>query len=160
MACVAAVNHGDAGDGTSARETPERPLRRMPQPWPFFFLATFLAAFFFFFAMEMAPSNEHPNTHLTPDPQGAQHGIGRRYRRPKHHGEPRCTSDDVHVVRDAPENCQEKSVNFFPIFSRPVVEFAAARWPTVACDRGLVRSLHHGWAPQRSNVATVSDACR
>jgi hypothetical protein len=34
-------------------------------------LATFLAAFFFFFAMEMAPYREHPNKHLTPDPADA-----------------------------------------------------------------------------------------
>jgi hypothetical protein len=43
----------------------------MAQPWPFFFLATFLAAFFFFFAMEMAPYHEHPDTHLTPLPVDA-----------------------------------------------------------------------------------------
>jgi hypothetical protein len=43
----------------------------MAQPWPFFFLATFLAAFFFFFAMEMAPYREHPDTHLTPLPADA-----------------------------------------------------------------------------------------
>ncbi|MEI8228729.1 MAG: hypothetical protein WCH77_10770, partial [Planctomycetota bacterium] len=37
---------------------------------PFFFLATFLAAFFFFFAMEMAPYRERPDTHHTADPLG------------------------------------------------------------------------------------------
>ena len=41
----------------------------MPQPWPFFFLATFLAAFFFFLAIELAPSNEHPDMQHTPDPR-------------------------------------------------------------------------------------------
>jgi aspartate aminotransferase len=34
-------------------------------------LAAFLAAFFFFFAIDLAPSNEHPDTHHTPDPWGA-----------------------------------------------------------------------------------------
>jgi hypothetical protein len=43
----------------------------MAQPWPFFFLATFLAAFFFFLAMELAPCHEHPNTHLTANSSGA-----------------------------------------------------------------------------------------
>ena len=28
----------------------------MTQPWPFFFLAAFLAAFFFFLAIDLAPS--------------------------------------------------------------------------------------------------------
>ncbi len=48
---------------------------RKAQPWPFFlvvfFLATFLAAFFFFLAMEMAPCHEHPVTHLTSTPPDA-----------------------------------------------------------------------------------------
>jgi hypothetical protein len=43
----------------------------MIQPWPFFFLATFLAAFFFFFAMEMAPYHEHPEKVLTSQPPDA-----------------------------------------------------------------------------------------
>jgi hypothetical protein len=34
-------------------------------------LATFLAAFFFFLAMKMAPCHEHPDTYLTPDPPDA-----------------------------------------------------------------------------------------
>jgi hypothetical protein len=34
-----------------------------------FFLATFLAAFFFFFAMVMAPSVEHPNSNPRPIPR-------------------------------------------------------------------------------------------
>jgi hypothetical protein len=40
----------------------------MIQPWPFFFLATFLAAFFFFFAIDLAPCHEHParNSHPLP----------------------------------------------------------------------------------------------
>jgi hypothetical protein len=35
-------------------------------------LAAFLAAFFFFFAMELAPSTRAPNTHHPPDPWDAQ----------------------------------------------------------------------------------------
>jgi hypothetical protein len=54
-------------------------LARKAQPWPFFlvvfFLATFLAAFFFFLAMEMAPCHEHPVMHLTSTPPDA-HGKG------------------------------------------------------------------------------------
>ena len=38
------------------------------QPWPFFFLATFLAAFFFFFAIVMAPCHEHPHCYTTVPP--------------------------------------------------------------------------------------------
>ena len=43
----------------------------MTQPWPFFFLATFLAAFFFFLAIDLAPSKRAPETRLTSAPRGA-----------------------------------------------------------------------------------------
>jgi hypothetical protein len=42
-------------------------------------LATFLAAFFFFFAMDMAPCREHPDTNLTPISADAPCGNGRRF---------------------------------------------------------------------------------
>ena len=42
--------------------------RHQIQPWPFFFLATFLAAFFFFFAIVMAPCHEHPHCYTTIPP--------------------------------------------------------------------------------------------
>jgi hypothetical protein len=60
-----AVNH-EANHGANPR--------RQIQPWPFFFLATFLAAFFFFFAMEMAPYHEHPCMVLTSTPPDALGG--------------------------------------------------------------------------------------
>jgi hypothetical protein len=37
------------------KEAPKGLNQPSAQPWPFFFLATFLAAFFFFFAIVMAP---------------------------------------------------------------------------------------------------------
>ena len=61
--------------GFTPRTNPEGESARKAQPWPFFlvvfFLATFLAAFFFFLAMEMAPCHEHPVTHLTSTPPDA-----------------------------------------------------------------------------------------
>jgi hypothetical protein len=53
----------------------------MAQPWPFFFLATFLAAFFFFLAMELAPSREHPDKLLTADSPGVLVGKQPTFRR-------------------------------------------------------------------------------
>ena len=44
-----------------SRRLPKEPPQPHAQPWPFFFLATFLAAFFFFFAIVMAPCHEHPH---------------------------------------------------------------------------------------------------
>jgi hypothetical protein len=37
------------------KEAPKGLNQPSAQPWPFFFLATFLAAFFFFFAIVVAP---------------------------------------------------------------------------------------------------------
>ncbi len=63
------------GVSVRAEFTPRGGPARKAQPWPFFlvvfFLATFLAAFFFFLAMEMAPYHEHPVTHLTSTPPDA-----------------------------------------------------------------------------------------
>ena len=63
------------GVSVRAEFTPRGGPARKAQPWPFFlvvfFLATFLAAFFFFLAMEMAPCHEHPVTHLTSTPPDA-----------------------------------------------------------------------------------------
>jgi hypothetical protein len=72
-------------------------------------LATFLAAFFFFFAMEMAPCHEHPEKVLTSAPPDAlREGSERRFGdvlttiTRRHH------VTDGRVVDDARENCQEK----------------------------------------------------
>ncbi|MEI6256906.1 MAG: hypothetical protein WCQ77_09720, partial [Planctomycetota bacterium] len=55
---------------------PPKELNQPPgQPWPLlFFLATFLAAFFFFFAMVMAPCDEHPHFYTTGPPGALQEG--------------------------------------------------------------------------------------
>jgi hypothetical protein len=45
-------------------------------------LAAFLAAFFFFFAMDMAPCREHPDTNLTPISVDAQGRKRTTFRRP------------------------------------------------------------------------------
>jgi hypothetical protein len=90
----------------------------MPQPWPFFFLATFLAAFFFFLAMDLAPSKRAPGNKAHVRSQGRSHdGIERRHQRAKNRDCSWFPHDDVHVVKDAPENCQEKFPNFFGFFS-------------------------------------------
>jgi len=66
--------------------------------------------------MEMAPSLEHPIRISHPILWVLQRGIGRRYHHPKHDTCASFSSDDVHVVRDDRENCQEKSGVFFTIF--------------------------------------------
>ena len=66
------------GTGSRAKRSFRQWLKEAPkglnqppaQPWPFFFLATFLAAFFFFFAIVMAPCHEHPHGY-TAIPPGA-----------------------------------------------------------------------------------------
>ncbi|MFM8708203.1 MAG: hypothetical protein ACKOHK_09005, partial [Planctomycetia bacterium] len=50
------------------KEAPKGLNQPPAQPWPFFFLATFLAAFFFFFAIVMAPCHEHPHGYTTIPP--------------------------------------------------------------------------------------------
>jgi hypothetical protein len=87
----------------------------MAQPWPFFFLATFLAAFFFFFAMEMAPYREHPDTHLTPLPVDAQRRERDDVSTVDARASARVSADDLRVVKDGDKNCQEKIVIFFQI---------------------------------------------
>jgi hypothetical protein len=85
----------------------------MAQPWPFFFLATFLAAFFFFFAMEMAPYREHPDTHLTPLPLDARGRERDDVSSVVARARARASADDWRVVKDEGKNCQEKFWIFF-----------------------------------------------
>jgi hypothetical protein len=91
----------------------------MAQPWPFFFLATFLAAFFFFLAMELAPSREHPESISRPIPrvfQGEATDVS-----PSREPDLSCPIDvDERVVRDGTENCQEKFTKFFRESAGPV----------------------------------------
>jgi hypothetical protein len=87
-------------------------------------LATFLAAFFFFLAMELAPCHEHPDTHLTPDPPDA---LGRGA------GDVSATCEGDYssrvtpmrrVVEDGRKNCQGKKSDFFPAgaAARPAIQ--------------------------------------
>jgi hypothetical protein len=105
------------------KKPPREPSQPIAQPWPFFFLATFLAAFFFFFAIAMAPCHEHPHTSHDRSPGCSGGGNDRRFASPFH-----VVSNDFHrckrplhgvtivVVQDDAENCQEIFGKIFGIF--------------------------------------------
>jgi hypothetical protein len=99
----------------------------MAQPWPFFFLATFLAAFFFFFAMEMAPYHKHPDTHLTPLPLDAQGRERDDVSSVVARACARASADDWRVVRDEGKNCQGKFTKIFRNSSVARLTFPAPR---------------------------------
>jgi hypothetical protein len=61
-----------------------------------FFLATFLAAFFFFFAMVMAPCHERPDSQHTSDPSGTLR---------------EGSDDDGGTIRDPPSRAGHESEN-------------------------------------------------
>lgn len=100
---------------------PPKELNQPPvQPWPFFFLATFLAAFFFFFAIVMAPCHEHPHCYTTIPPGALLEGtddVSRRVESSRATLLTRCSAT-LHraangVVKDDSENCQEMFRTFF-----------------------------------------------
>jgi len=120
------------------------------QPWPFFFLATFLAAFFFFFAIVMAPCHEHPHCYTTIPPGALLEGTVDVSLRVEASQTPlltRCVAT-LHraangVVKDDSENCQE----MFRIFFEKISQNCRCTPPADA-----VRTLTRGAWPLRDRV--------
>jgi len=132
------------------KELPKELNQPPVQPWPFFFLATFLAAFFFFFAIVMAPCHEHPHCYTTIPPGALLEGTVDVSLRVEASQTPlltRCMAT-LHraangVVKDDSENCQE----MFRIFFEKISQDCRCTRPADA-----VRTLTRGAWPLRDRV--------